>query len=482
MSRRILPLLLVALAALLTGLVLWPGAEDPTWPVEMGKRVKSKPAQVEVPTEEPKATEPDPVVAEVPVVEPVTEPVVEPVPEPVAPPPKKQRSWTLEIEVTPEPAPEEVLAISVIPCDPGVEPDPRAYSMLGTQREGKWVVDVTEFFQPPREEKSQLRVEVARPGYLTKVTHAVIKDLKWTRVGEKGFKQATAVHHVLVHRANHVTGTAFDEKGEPVAGARVWLVAADKGRKQFKPADNVLTDANGKYAIEVPFDGKWSAVGLMHGFRPVTKSMPKVGEGTVVDLNFERGESIDVEVTIGGKPVEGMAVSIWNRGRKPKREGQSESWLGDDSVCWEGNQVEWLALKTQTDEKGRARITGLDKSMFNVVSGRYSQTSNLGYSFKGQLTAQRVKLPLDEKVEFQFNAAELHVSVAGEAGPNCAVSLLKSDQLLTTIAVDENKACTFLVTPGFVYTAQASGSDSEVKVQITEAGTVSEIELTSKCE
>jgi len=477
MSRRILPLLLVALAALLTGLSVWPEAEDPTWPVEMGKRVKVEPTPVEVPADEPEEPEPDPVVAEVPVTEPV---VAEP--EPPAPPPKPQRSWTLEIEVTPEPAPDEVLAISVLPCDPGVEPDPRAYSMLGTQREGKWVVDVTDFFKPPREKKSQLRVEVARPGYLTKVTHAVIKDLSWTRVGEKGLKQATAVHRVLVHRANHITGTAFDEKGEPVAGARVWLVAADKGRKQFKPADNVLTDASGKYEIEVPFDGKWFAVGLMRGFRPVTRSMPKVGESKVVDLNFERGESIDVEVTISGEPVAGMAVSIWNRGRKPKREGQSEAWLGKDSVCWEGNQVEWLALKTQTDEKGRARITGLDRSMFNVVSGRYSQTANMGYSFKGQLTAQRVKLPLDETVEFSFNAAEIHVSLAGEPGPNCAVSLLKSDQLLTTIAVNEDKACTFMVTPSQVYTAKASGGAGEVKIPVGEAGTVSEIELSSKCE
>ena len=162
-----------------------------------------------------------------------------------------------------------------------------------------------------------------------------------------------AIDHASVSlaRGAALSGRVVDEKGKPIARARVVAMSASEPLPVVDPRrDGVLTAADGTFSIDTLSAGTWRVTAVAGDYAPAT-SVPITVDGEHVrggvDLVLTRGAVVRGTVQdTTGKPVAGADVSVVVRGFVP-----------------------WRARRQAfTDDAGTFAIGGLAQRSFDVVA------------------------------------------------------------------------------------------------------------------
>lgn len=82
-----------------------------------------------------------------------------------------------------------------------------------------------------------------------------------------------------------IAGVVRDERGQPVAGARVYVVDAPVA----VPDIAALTDASGRFAIGVPAPGRYTVESVTDGRQPVRATVEAAGARDDVEVSLRFG-------------------------------------------------------------------------------------------------------------------------------------------------------------------------------------------------
>jgi uncharacterized GH25 family protein len=200
-----------------------------------------------------------------------------------------------------------------------------------------------------------------------------------------------------------LVGRVVDDKGKPVAGARVVATSASEPLPVVDPRrDGVLAGADGSFTIPVVAAGTWRLTAT-HGDAAPTTSVPITVDGTHARTGIElvltsgaivRGTVKDKT----GAPVAGADVSVVGNGF-----------------------VEWRARRQAfTDAGGHFTIAGLERRAVEVVAWHESGSSAI---VAADLAAQREQ---DVTLTLELTGA-IHGTVVDRAGQPIADAQVVAD-------------------------------------------------------
>jgi uncharacterized GH25 family protein len=170
------------------------------------------------------------------------------------------------------------------------------------------------------------------------------------------------VEHVAVALAHGaaVAGRVVDEKGKPIANARVVATNASEPLPVVDPRrDGVLTDASGKFALPALSAGTWR-LAASDGTHAPTTSVPLTIDGTHarndIELVLAAGGVVRGKVNDkAGAPVAGANVSVVAQG----------------TVFWRARRQAF------TDANGQFSIAGLARRPVDIVAWHESGASTI---------------------------------------------------------------------------------------------------------
>lgn len=192
--------------------------------------------------------------------------------------------------------------------------------------------------------------------------------------------QPDTVEHVAVALAHGaaLTGRVVDDKGKPIASARVVATNASEPLPVVDPRrDGVLTDASGKFALPALSAGTWR-IAASDGTHAPTTSEPLTVDGTHartdVELVLASGGVVHGTVKDkAGAPVAGANVSVVAQG----------------SVFWRARRQAF------TDANGQFSIRGLARRPVDVVAWHESGASTIAQADLAANANNEVALVLD---------------------------------------------------------------------------------------
>jgi uncharacterized GH25 family protein len=174
--------------------------------------------------------------------------------------------------------------------------------------------------------------------------------------------QPDTIEHVAVSLAHGaaVAGRVVDEKGKPIANARVVATNASEPLPVVDPRrDGVLTDASGKFALPALSAGTWR-LAASDGMHAPTTSVP-----LTVDGNHARN---DVELVLAAGGV--VHGTVKSKAGVPVA-GANVSVVGQGTVFWRARRQAF------TDANGQFSIAGLARRPVDVVAWHESGASTI---------------------------------------------------------------------------------------------------------
>ena len=159
---------------------------------------------------------------------------------------------------------------------------------------------------------------------------------KMTRCLSVMFCECLLTHAAWVQASESwVTGRVVDERGKPVAGAKVYVAATYYGGiRMYEAAAMARTDAQGRYNVtgaddlaNLPALSSWPKRGIARPwdgpvfhhatFKIKGQPEPKRPPAPVCDFALtSHGGSLDVVATINGRPAVGITVELQGAGRR----------------------------------------------------------------------------------------------------------------------------------------------------------------------
>ena len=192
--------------------------------------------------------------------------------------------------------------------------------------------------------------------------------------------QPDTVEHVAVALAHGaaVAGRVVDEKGKPIANARVVATNASEPLPVVDPRrDGVLTDATGKFALPALSAGTWR-LAASDGTHAPTTSVPLTVDGsharTDIELVLAAGGVVHGTV----KSKAGAAVA-----------GANVSVVAQGNVFWRARRQAF------TDANGQFSIAGLARRPVDVVAWHESGASTIAQVDLAAKADNEVALTLD---------------------------------------------------------------------------------------
>ncbi len=396
---------------------------------------------------------------------------------------RPQETWMLEIEVYPEIGFGEEVSVNVVRHDPRhAQPSPEFFKH-GFVQGDKLLVDLSEYYVEYKEPPVRFRVQIRRAGFVTSVSHIYASTLKWIPNLERGSQVQLARYHIGMEGSWTICGSAVTTTGRPVGNASVYLIELDEGGTSVESFDEVETSATGAFCLEVPQYGEWLAVSLLDDYRAVNVPLAALTSDDQIQLLFEPGDSLKVQVHFGEVPASSFGVQLVQERRMRTTEGRAYSRLGKTSVYWEGERVERMVLERQTDRKGVAVFGGLEPGAHSAYAGRARSWDNVGYGLDlidGDKLRASVTIPVKAPLEFQLDASRIHVKVIGAVEGRKRVILFQNSRRETVADAGEDDTCTFFVAAGFAYGLRGfdRGCDSATAlVEPQKVGATVQVEL-----
>lgn len=225
-------------------------------------------------------------------------------------------------------------------------------------------------------------------------------------------------------------GTVIDEKGQPIAGAIVWITGAQQGERKWfgrvKDVERVsITDEKGKFLLtsEVPYD-QWQLTIRATGFcQHKTKHQPT--GSTFYEIKLKEGVLLSGKVLAkDGKPAANHIVGILQRDRNAM-----ENWTGERTIATDKNGQFSFTAVMPDDEwviysaiEGKPNVEFFQSEFFD--SDKNGTIQNLGeFKIKGHgKLSGKLELPPGESLP-----KELRVSVSRKYAWNSQTATIDPD-------------------------------------------------------
>lgn len=175
-----------------------------------------------------------------------------------------------------------------------------------------------------------------------------------------------------------VEGLVVDERGVPVAGARVYPGEAPQDEWMRNNTPGTTTDANGRFTL-TSLSPDTESIGALHNdYPPVNAPVELVpGRSVYVEIRLSQGGSIDGRVTVAGRPAQGQQVFCHNVSG-----GQSNH--------------------ATTDPSGYYTISGLSEGDYNVTASMRLE----GGGNRNSNQIAQVQMDMVTTVNFDFSPGD----------------------------------------------------------------------------
>ncbi len=202
-------------------------------------------------------------------------------------------------------------------------------------------------------------VEVDHPGYIPARARVQVGDVRSGDGLELG-----AVTPALTP-AVELAGTVLDAAGDPMTGAAISAFRVAGGDAARLPIDRAVSGADGAFVIRVAHSGKHVVAATRAGLRPagIVLTASANSAGALAPLTLDEGHAFEgVAYGPDGAPFAGATVAV-HRGAAVVLQPDTDE---DPLLTIVGDGVEHARLRTEADEDGRFRVSGLGDGLHRV--------------------------------------------------------------------------------------------------------------------